>query len=279
MPLEKVNEILKYADEKNFGVAAFNVFNYESIAYAIETAEEEGMPVIAMLYPGMTNLITFKAFADITKDLAAAAKVPVGLHLDHCKSFETIMSAIHNGFTSVMVDGASFDFEENVRLTAEVVRASHAMGVDVEAELGHVGSASNTDDYTNKSDYTDPDKAAEFAERTGADCLALAIGSAHGAYAREPELDIELLKKIDSRVEIPLVLHGGTGIPDEQVRDAIKNGIRKINFGTGNFQAFYRMMEDYLKEPERKGSIFDFLAYQKRGVKEYLRDRIRALKI
>lgn len=279
MPLEKVNEILKYAEIKKFGVAAFNVFNYESIVYTIETAEEEGIPVIAMLYPGMTDLITFKAFADITKDLAATVKVPIGLHLDHCKSFETIMSAIHGGFTSVMVDGASFDFEENVRLTSEVVRAAHAMGVDVEAELGHVGSASNTDDFTNRSNFTNPEKAVEFVERTGTDCLAIAIGSAHGNYVRTPELDIELLKIIYEKVDVPLVLHGGTGIPDEQVREAINNGICKINFGTGNFQSFYRMMNDYVMEPEKKGNIFDFLAYQKRGVKEYLRDRIRVLKI
>lgn len=278
MALEKVNEILKFADKNNFGVAAFNVFNYESIAYVIETAEEEGMPVIAMLYPGMSNLITFKAFADITKTLAAKAKVPVGLHLDHCQSFETIMETIHSGFTSVMVDGASFDFEENVRLTSEVVRAAHAMGVDVEAELGHVGSASNTADYTNTSDYTDPDSAVEFVERTGADCLALAIGSAHGAYVKTPKLDIQLLKKIDSKVEIPLVLHGGTGIPDEQVKEAINNGIRKINFGTGNFQAFYNAMGNYINEPNKKGNLFDFLAFQKKGVKEYIRDRICVLK-
>jgi ketose-bisphosphate aldolase len=277
MPLEKVNEILKYAGDKKFGIAAFNVFNYESIAYTIETAEEEGLPVIVMFYPGMSDLITFKAFADITKDLAGKAKIPVGLHLDHCKSYETILYAIKNGFTSVMVDGASFEFEENVRITKEVVRAAHAMGVDVEAELGHVGSASNISDYTDTSHYTQPEKAVEFVERTGADCLAIAIGSAHGNYVKTPHLDIELLKMINAKVDVPLVLHGGTGIPDEQVREAIKNGICKINFGTGNFQTFYRMMNDYAMEPEKKDNLFDYLSYQKKGVKGFLRNRIRLL--
>lgn len=278
MSLEKVNVILAEADKKGYGVVGMNCFNYESIACAIETAEEENVPILVMLYPGMSKYMRADAFAAVTKELAAKAKIPVGLHLDHCTSFELIMSMIKDGFTSVMIDASSLDFEENVRATAEVVRAAHAMGVDVEAELGHVGSASKADDFLDKSGYTQPDMAVEFVRRTGVDTLAVAIGSAHGQYVTTPKLDLELLDRINRSIDIPLVLHGGTGIPDDQLKEAVKLGINKMNVGTGYFQTFYGRIKEYVNAKNEKENIFDTIVFQKEGAKEFVRGRIRALK-
>ena len=278
MSLEKVNAILKEAEKNGYGVIGFICFNYESIAWVIETAEEENTPVVVMFYAGMTKFMPATTFAEITKDLAKRVKIPVGLLLDHCNSFELAMSFIKDGFTSVMIDGSTLDFEENVRLTAEVVRAAHAMGVDVEAELGHVGRASNINDYMDISNYTEPGKAAEFVERTKADALAIAIGNAHGQYVAAPKLDLELLDKINRAVDVPLVLHGGTGIPDDQLKKTVKLGISKMNVGTGVFQTFYSSIKEYVNCKDAKEDIFDAVAFQKKTVKEFLRGRIQALK-
>ena len=238
MPLERVSNILKEADKGGYAVAAFNVFNYETIAWIVEAAEEEDMPVIAMLYPACSKFIPYTTFVAIVKDVASKAKVPVGLHLDHSRSYEEIMAAIRDGFTSVMIDGSTLPFEDNVKITKEIVKVAHAMDVDVEAELGYVGRASNLDDYTDKSRFTDSDSVVEFVERTGVDSLAIAIGNAHGNYVATPNLDLERLEDINSRTDVPLVLHGGSGIPDEQIRAAVKLAINKVYIRTELNQLF-----------------------------------------
>ena len=167
MPIEKNSIIMKTAREKGYGVAAFNLFNYESIAWAIEAAERESRPVIAMLYPPCKGLIPFHAFAAITRSLAEKATVLVGLHLDHSQSFTEIMEGVAAGFTSVMIDASRLPLDENMALTRKVVEACHPMGVDVEAELGLVGLASNHEDFNNPAGFTKPEEAVAFIRETG----------------------------------------------------------------------------------------------------------------
>ena len=279
MPLEKIVNIMKAADKKGQCVAAFNTFNYESIAWLIETAEEENSPVIVMLYPGMSSFIPMSTYAAITRDLASKVKVPIGLHLDHSNSYEQILGSIKDGFSSVMFDGSAFSYEENVKITAQVVRAAHALDVDVEAELGHVGSASKLEDYTNVDDYTNVSLALKFIEETKVDSLALAIGSAHGNYVSAPKLDLKRLEEINSKTELPLVLHGGTGIPDDQIRKAVKLGINKLNIGTEYNQTFYRTIGEIISEKKSGDNMYACLLKAKVEVKEYIRSKINLLRL
>jgi len=277
MPLERVSNILKEADKGGYAVAAFNVFNYETIAWIVEAAEEEDMPVITMLYPACSKFIPYTTFVAIVKDVASKAKVPVGLHLDHSRSYEEIMAAIRDGFTSVMIDGSTLPFEDNVKITKEIVKVAHAMDVDVEAELGYVGRASNLDDYTDKSRFTDSDSVVEFVERTGVDSLAIAIGNAHGNYVATPNLDLERLEDINSRTDVPLVLHGGSGIPDEQIRAAVKLGINKINIGTELNQLFMQQFQEIMNEGKAWGMLGCMMGMKDKVI-EGIRQKIRLLK-
>ena len=274
MSFEKVSTILKEADAKKTAALAYDCFNYESIAWLVEAGEQLGIPVIVMLYPGMLETISAKVFASITKAMAKQVKIPVGLHLDHCESFETILSTIKAGFTSVMFDGSKLPFEENVRGTSEVVRAAHAMGVDVEAELGHVGFADNKSDFVKEDMYTTAEQASNFVAKTKVDSLAIAIGSAHGYYVETPHLSMTRLKEINKAIDTPLVLHGGTGIPEDQLRQAFKLGINKLNVGTEYFAIFYSTTKDYQQLRDKKDSLFDLQAYQKKVIGGYLRQKL-----
>lgn len=280
MPIEKNSIIMKTAREKGYGVAAFNLFNYESIAWAIEAAEREDRPVIAMLYPPCKGLIPFHAFVAITRSMAKKASVPVGLHLDHSQSFTEIMEAVAAGFSSVMIDASRLPWEENMAVTGKVVEACHAMGVDVEAELGLVGLASNHEDFNNPAGYTKPEEAETFIRETGVDALAVAIGSAHGTYIAAPKLDLGRLAAIHAVSSVPLVLHGGTGIPDDQIRAAVRLGISKLNVATELNQVFYEMSARFFAgrvSSSGKGSQLDFLAAIHDPMVDYFRSKIRLM--
>ncbi len=278
MSLKSVSTILKDAQKNHYAVAAFNVFNFESISWIIKAAEQENTPIIAMLYPSVSKHIPASTFCAIAKDLARNAKVPVGVHYDHSNSFEQIMTAIKDGFPSVMIDGSYLPYEENVKITREIVRVAHPMGIDVEAELGYVGRASNEDDYANPSTYTDPDNAVEFVDRTGVDSLAIAIGSAHGNYVSTPKLDLGRLKEIRNKVSVPLVLHGGSGIPDDQIKKAVKLGITKLNIGTEFGQQFYIQMKEIMRDEKAPQSMFGCFAALESGMISYIRSKIQLLK-
>lgn len=277
MGLERVGDIMRDGCERGYGVAAFNCFNFESIRYAIDTAEEEQMPVIIMLYPGMRSHIALSTFSAITRDLAAKARVPVGLHLDHCDNYELLLESIHAGFPSVIIDASKFDYDTNVRMTQEVVRAAHAMDCEVEAELGHVGSAATVEDYLDKSKYTDPEQAARFVEETGVDYLAVAIGNAHGKYVVEPQIDVERVCRLRELLSIPMVMHGGSGIPDEQLAPCVRQGVSKYNFGTNYQLAFYDATREVLpKETRFPGGLWIQREIAP-AVKDFIRGRIQAL--
>ena len=274
MPLVKVSEILKEADKGGYAVTAFDTFNFETINWVIEAAAELKTATIVMIYPEMTEYISVDTFARIVETLAAKSEYPVGLMLDHGDSYELAMQCLKGGFTSIMVDFSSCEFEENVRRTREVVKAAHAMGVDVEAELGHVGNADTLADFADDSGYTSPELAKQFVERTECDVLAIAFGSAHGNYVREPKLDMERLDAIKREVSVPLVLHGGTGIPDSQIREAVKRGIRKLNVGTGYDQTIFYAVQKNIKEDVGEPYIFCTLADAAQAAKAFLKEKI-----
>ena len=274
MPLVKVSEILKEADKGGYAVTAFDTFNFETINWVIEAAAELKTATIIMIYPEMTEYIRVDTFAQIVKTLAAKSEYPVGLMLDHGDSYELAMQCLKAGFTSIMVDFSSYEFEENVRRTREVVKAAHAMGVDVEAELGHVGNADTLEDFADDSGYTSPELAKQFVELTECDVLAIAFGSAHGNYVREPKLDMERLDAIKREVSVPLVLHGGTGIPDSQIKEAVKRGIRKLNVGTGYDQTIFYAVQKNIKEDVGEPYIFCTLADAAQAAKAFLKEKI-----
>jgi fructose-bisphosphate aldolase, class II len=275
MSFEKLSTILKEVDAKKTAALAFDCHNYESIAWIIEAAEELGAPVIIMQHPFMLKYISAEVFAGITKVLATNVKVPVALHLDHCDSYETILAVIKAGFTSVMIDGSRLPYEENVRVTCEVVKAAHALGADVEAELGKVGIAANKSDFKNEDMYTTAEQAADFIAKTKVDALAIAIGSAHGYYVETPKLDMTRLKEINTAIGIPLVLHGGTGIPDDQLKQTFKLGINKLNLATEYVALYYSTARDFQQLKDKKENLFGLLDYQKRIITDYLLAKFR----
>jgi len=274
MAFEKVSVILKGVDINKTAVIAFNCHNYESIAWPVDVGNELGIPVIISLPPYMEKYIPFEVFSAITKTLAEKVKVPIGLHLDHCDSFDTILRAIKAGFISVMIDGSRLPYEQNIRATCEIVKVAHALGVDVEAELGRVGMAANPSDYKNLDNYTTPEQAVDFIDKTKIDSLAIAIGSAHGYYVEAPKLDINRLKEINKAVDTPLVLHGGTGIPNEQLIQAFKHGINKLNIGTEYHSIFYSTAMDYQQIKNKKDDLLALCDYQKQVIKNYLRHKL-----
>jgi ketose-bisphosphate aldolase len=271
MSFEKLSTILKEVDAKKTAALAFDCHNYESIAWVIEAAEELGVPAIIMLYPAMIKYIPAEAFSELTKALAKNVRVPVALHLDHCDSYEIILRVIKAGFTSVMIDGSKLPYEENIRITKEVVKVAHILGADVEAELGRVGIAANKGDFKNADLYTPVEQAIDFVDRTKVDALAIAIGSAHGYYVETPRLDMTRLQEINRAIDTPLVLHGGTGIPEDQLKQSFKLGINKLNLATEYVALFHSTTSEFQRLKDKNDNLFSFLDYQKKIVMDYLR--------
>jgi fructose-bisphosphate aldolase class II len=226
--------ILKKSREGHYGVIAPNICNEDTARAAIEVAEEQKAPVILDLIFGATPDISM--LAEIVVKMAESASVPVALNLDHGAKFEHAMIAIRCGFSSIMVDRSSLPFEENVAEVRELVKIAHSLDVSVEAELGHVGSGANYEE-DRAAGMTNPAQAKAYVEQTGIDALAIAIGTAHGHYVGTPYIDFDLLKKIYNDVDVPLVLHGGSGTGDENLARATREGITKVNIGTDLFQS------------------------------------------
>lgn len=226
-----MKDILQHAHENNYAVMAMNSINMEMVKAGIKAAEEEYSPLIINLGQGqMANHASLNIMLPMIKNLAKNARVPIALNLDHGTKLEVEVDCINNGFSSVMFDGSSLSFEENVKRTKIIVALAHSKNICVEAELGHVGQANNQDD--SKVDlYTDVNLAKEFVKQTNVDCLAVAIGTAHGLYPKGyvPKLDLNRLKELKNNLNMPLVLHGGSGLGEENIKLAIKYGINKIN--------------------------------------------------
>jgi len=231
--LVNMKTMLEDARAGGYGVGFFNAVNVEMARAVIETAEALNAPVIVgtaeILLPGMP----MERVAEYLIPMAKKAKVPVAVHYDHGLTFDRCMEALRLGFTSIMYDCSTAPYGENLENVAEMVKICHAMGATVEGELGHVGDNEGAGRLANPSDYyTDPDVAVDFVKRTGVDCLAVAVGNAHGDYKFPPKLDFERISTISRATGAPLVLHGGSGLSDDDFREAVKRGVCKINIFT-----------------------------------------------
>lgn len=279
MSVEKVSTILKMADEANTTAIAFNCTDYNTIVSVVKVAEELSKPVICMLYPEHAYLkhwTTPKIFVETVRGVAKNVKVPVGIHLDHCSDFDYIVAAMRCGFDSIMYDGSMLPVEENIKNTAEIVKVAKAFGADVEAELGRVGFASTVADQNDTDKYTKPEVAAAFCEQSGCSSVAVAIGSAHGFYKETPKLDIERLKKINAATDVPLVLHGGSGIPNDQLEVAFREGINKFNVGTEFFYLYYQTMKKFCEAGHP--DFFDLPLEVQNALENYLRQKMQLSK-
>ncbi|GAF64813.1 putative aldolase [Bacillus sp. TS-2] len=224
--------LLDFAQTQNSAIAAFNCYNAETTQAAINAAQETEQPVIIAYGERYQEYMNLEAFAAFTQALAKQKSVNISLHLDHSYEFETIKRAIDAGFSSVMYDGSTHSLEDNVRHTKEIVDYAHKHGVFVEAEIGSMKKGAFSDEEEGDGRLTDPDEAALFVKETGVDFLAASIGTVHGMYEGEPEIRLDLLEEIKEKCSVPLVLHGGSGTPENQVLQAIDRGIRKINVNT-----------------------------------------------
>ena len=231
--LVNMNDILLPAKKGGYGVGFFNAVNVEMARAIIETAEELHAPVMVGTAEVLLPAMDLERVAEYLIPMAKKASAPVCVHYDHGLTFERCMEALKLGFTSVMYDCSTESYEENVKKVAEMVKICHAMGVTVEGELGHVGDNAGAGKLENPSDYfTDPDMAVDFVQKTGVDSLAVAVGNAHGDYAFPPKLDFERIDVISKKTNLPLVLHGGSGLADDDFRTAVKLGVSKVNIFT-----------------------------------------------
>ncbi len=242
-------EILKVANENKFAVPAFNAGSGQLLDAVMQACEETKSPVMIAIHPDELKFLTDSFVAQV-KYFANNSNVPVCIHLDHGASYEQVIHAIQLGFTSVMIDASHLSFEENIEVTKKVVSIAHPVGVSVEAELGTIGDTGNTvEGGVSEVIYTDPSTAQEFLERTGVDSLAIAIGTAHGIYPKnmKPELKLDILKKTSDLTDIPLVLHGGSSNPDNEIQEAVKLGINKINISSDIKIAFTNKLREVLE--------------------------------
>ena len=232
MPLCTMTEILDDAQKKGYGVGYYNTVNQEMIRACIRAAEDEKSPIIIGTAEGLINYSAIDWLAPMLLDAAKRAKIPVAVHLDHAYRFDTVMCALRAGFGSVMFDGSSLKYEENIKISRQIADIAHPMGVGLECELGKVGGLDEGEGILGENIYTDPMQAKDFVERSKADFLAISIGTVHGVYAAEPKLDIGRLSEIKREVDVPLVLHGGSGLTESDFKSCIKHGIVKVNIFT-----------------------------------------------
>lgn len=268
--LVKLEEILKIAEDGEFAVPAFNVYNMETVMGIMEAAEEANAPVIIQSY---SRLFTNKEGYFVSPIIVAAAQkasVPICFHLDHGAGLAEVTRALRYGATGIMIDKSMLPLDENISQTKAIVDMCASVGVTVEGELGHIGSVNDA----SMGEYTSVEEAQRFVEETGVAALAVLVGTAHGRYKQAPVLDIKRIEDIKSATGIPLVLHGGSGVPDEQLTAAIKAGIRKINFGTDVCYSFL----DKVFETSRDIVAVDlFMKDAIESVKNFALEKIRLL--
>jgi len=290
-------EVLSVASAGGYAVGAFNINNMEVLQAIVEIAIEEKSPIIVSASPSAIKYAGLEYLTAMVKAATKTSSIPMTLHLDHGKELETATMCINGGFTSVMIDGSRLDFEENVAMTKHVVGLAHSKGVSVEAELGKLVSQESAAQDA-EDPYTDPDAAVEFVDRTGVDALAVAIGTSHGAYKfkGDVKLDFERLKAIRSKVDIPLVLHGASGvpawivekatkygaelsgakgIPDEHIKQAISLGIAKINIDTDLRLAFTGSVREVLATSSKVYDPRKILGPAKENMKKVVQEKMR----
>lgn len=275
--LVNLNEVLYDARKNHYGVGLFNTTDTDMLEAAISAAEELRSPIIIGTAEVLLPFGELKLVAPSFVEAAKRATVPVVVHYDHGVTFEKCMEALSLGFSSVMYDGSALPYEQNIAETREVVRVAHAFGATVEGEIGHVGQAADGDDAVTDL-YTQVDEAVAYREATGVDALAVAIGTAHGAYKQKPKLDLGRLSELREAVSVPLVLHGGSGLSDDDFRNAVACGISKINIFTDICRVGITETAEALKENPPFDSMMTYLNIRNRRVeamKEEIRTKIR----
>ena len=271
--LVNMKEMLAKAQKEQYGIGFFNAVNVEMARAVIETAEEMHAPVIVGTAEVLLPAMSLERVAEYLIPMARKASVPVAVHYDHGLTFEKCMEALKLGFSSVMYDCSTASYEENLANVAEMVRICHGMGVTLEGELGHVGDNEGAGKLENPSDYyTDPAVAADFVQKTGVDALAVAVGNAHGDYKFPPKLDFERITAIREATGTPLVLHGGSGLSDDDFREAVRRGVCKINIFTDLDKAGKAGIEEGLKKGA--ASMMGLIPYEIEAMKEVVRNKI-----
>ena len=266
-------EMLKKAKTGGYAVGFFDTINVEMARAVIETAEELKAPVIVGTAEILLPVMALERTAEFLIPMAQKASVPVAVHYDHGLTFKKCMEALKLGYSSIMYDCSTASYEENLENVAEMVRICHAMGVSVEAELGHVGDNEGAGRLENPSDfYTDPDVAQDFVEKTGTDALAVAVGNAHGDYKFPPKLDFDRITEIAEKTGIPLVLHGGSGLSDSDFREAAKRGICKVNIFTDLDRAGKVGIEKGLQAGSKY--LSSLISYEIEAMKSVVREKI-----
>ncbi|HHY25159.1 MAG TPA: class II fructose-1,6-bisphosphate aldolase [Desulfitobacterium dehalogenans] len=276
MSLVPMAQLLLDAQKGQYAVGAFNCNNMEIVQAIVSAAEAEKSPVIVQASQGAIKYAGIEYISTMTRLAAEKASVPVALHLDHGTSFAQIMSCVRNSFTSVMIDGSKLPLEENIGLTNKVIEAVRPLGVSVEAELGKIGGTEDDITVSEKEVlFTDPAEAERFVSETKVDALAIAIGTAHGQYKGVPKLDFQRLTEIRKRVNVPIVLHGSSGVPDEAIQKAISLGVCKVNIDTNIREAFVaaarKVMADYPQEIDPR----KMLGPAREATVEIIREKIR----
>lgn len=259
--LVTLKEILQEAERTNTAVGAFNTPCFESLVSVIETAEKLGLPVIVEHAEVHFPYAPLKQIGPAMVDYACRASVPVCVHLDHGTSLEAVKEALNLGFTSVMYDASALPYEDNVKSTRQVAAYVHQQNASVEAELGSVGLAGSS-----QGNYTDPEQAKDFVKRTGVDALAIAFGTAHGIYARSPSLNYDVIAEVREAASLPLVMHGGSGVSDDDYKKVIQLGIRKINYYSYMGAAAYQKAAEYIDHSQGEGHLFQELSWEAQKV-------------
>ncbi|MBQ3458592.1 MAG: class II fructose-bisphosphate aldolase [Synergistaceae bacterium] len=269
-------ELLADAQKHKYAVGAFNVENMEMVLAVLKAAEETKSPVIMQTTPGTVKYAGADFYFANIKAAAERVKFPVVCHLDHGSSLAIAVQAFRAGYTSIMIDGSKLAFNENIALTKSVTEICHAGKIPVEAELGRVGGKEDDLNNGDNNPYTDPKEAAEFVEKTGCDSLAVAVGTAHGVYKGVPQINFDVLGKIRELVDIPLVLHGTSGVPDDQVMRCVSMGMCKVNYATDLRIAYTYGVKKYIQE---NPGVFDPKKYGSYGMEEVTRYVIGRMRV
>ncbi|EGQ0003212.1 ketose-bisphosphate aldolase [Listeria monocytogenes] len=276
--LYTMKDLLAVGKEHQFTVPAFNICSFDMLKAIMEEVEANNAPVILEIHPDEIEYLGDNFVATV-REYAHKSKVPVVIHMDHGGTIKDVMRAIRNGYTSVMIDASRASYEENVALTKQVVELAHKVGVSVEAELGTIGNNGSAEGGADTIIYTDPDQAEDFVQRTGIDTLAVAIGTAHGLYPKDkkPELNMPLLKELNKRLDIPFVLHGGSGNPDKEVSESVQYGVRKVNLSSDLKSVFFEEVRRVLVDNPAMYEPNQVYPSANEKVKEVVRHKLHIL--
>ena len=271
---ELVENLFQNAEKNGYAIPHFNHSDFWDMSAIVEEAQQSETPIFLACLPKVIETIGIDKLGAIAKIVMEESNVPVIYHLDHCHSVELCLEAVDYGYKSVMIDAADLPLEENIAAVKKVVEYAHAKGVHVEAEIGKIKSAGD-EGYTPEETLAGVEEAKRLVEETNVDALAVSIGSEHGFYQHEPKLNYDLLNILHSNIKVPLVLHGGSGIPEEKVRRAINGGIRKVNVGTHIRYTYIKSVGEAIEKMGAMTHTADIMAYAKKNVKEVVKEWMR----